>query len=181
MANLISTAHRDQYAFYGHTKPGLTLEIINEHTGAKVQTQADYRGYFSFDPIELIGGPNRLVFKPASKFYTEQAGQEIHVANYDLSSRRYHPGTLEKLWHFIFKMAFPVLLTPVLHFGGGIFQGMILNWWEVLPLVANQPTIPAPLRDVGFYFVILACMFNLLVLFDGYDTCYNEEFKRDLP
>lgn len=179
--NLELEAKREKFAYYGHTKPGLTLEIINENTGDKVQTQADYRGYFSFEPIELMEGSNKLIFKPASKFYSQQAGYEIHVANYDLSSRRYHPGTLEKLWHFIFKMTFPVLLTPVLHYGGGIFQGLVLNWWETLPLVTNQNSIPAPLKDVGFYFVILACMFNLLILFDGYDTCFNEEFKRDLP
>ena len=181
IANLTPRVSTDHVAYFGHTKPGLTLEIVNENTGDKVQTQSDYRGFFSFEPLELIAGENKLTFRPANEYFTEQAGREIHVANYDLSSRRYSPGTLEKLWHFIYKMVFPVLSTPALHYGGGVFQGLILSWWETLPLVVDQPTIPAPLRDVGFYFVILACMFNLLILFDGYDTCYNEEFKRDLP
>ncbi len=178
--NLSSRVSQEEIQYFGHTKPGLTLQIINEKTGDQVQTQADYKGFFSFEPLELQPGDNPLKYGAANEYFTPQAGRPIHVSSYDTVSR-YKPGTLEKLWHFIYKMVFPALTTASLHLSGGAIQGLLIHWWDFLPLVKNQATIPAPLRDVGFYFIILTCMFNLLIIFDGFDTLHNEEFRHDIP
>jgi hypothetical protein len=178
--NLTERVSQSQIKYFGHTKPGLTLEIINEKTGDQVQTQADYMGFFSFEPLELSPGDNPLKYGAANEYFTPQAGRPIHVSSYDTIAR-YQPGTLEKLWHFIYKMVFPVLTTASLHLSGGYVQGLLIHWWDHFPLVHNQATIPAPLRDVGFYFIILTCMFNLLIIFDCFDTLHNEEFRHDIP
>ena len=162
----------------GHTHPGLTLEVINEKTLDKIQVQADYKGFFKFEPIALHSGENPITWRVADQFYAEPAGRQIDVPHFNSTNARYKPGTLEKLWHFIYKVIFPILTTPLLHFGGGYFQGLVINWWDIFPLVADEPSIPAPLRDVGFYFVILTCMFNLLILFDGFDTTFNKQNRK---
>ena len=162
----------------GHTHPGLTLEVINEKTLDKIQVQADYKGFFKFEPLALQPGDNPIIWQVADQFYAEPAGRQIDVPHFNSTNARYKPGTLEKIWHFIYKVIFPILTTPLLHFGGGYFQGIVINWWDTFPLVKNQPSIPAPLRDVGFYFVILTSMFNLLILFDGFDTSYNKQNRE---
>jgi hypothetical protein len=164
----------------GHSRPGLALEVINETTGKKVQSQADYRGYFQLPELQLEKGSNRLVYGAANDFFTKESGQEIHISDYDAQSR-YTPGTLETIWHFIYQAVFPALTTPLLYFSGGFIQGLIINWWEIMPVVRNEPAIPAPLRDVGFYFIVLTCMLNLIVLFDGFDRSYNKEYIDDIP
>jgi hypothetical protein len=164
----------------GHTRPGLAIEILNETNGEKIQTQADYRGFFTLPALLLAKGENRLTYGAANDYFTKESGQEIHISDYDAKAR-YKPGTLEKLWHFIYEVIFPVLSTPALHFSGGAIQGIIINWWEKSPIVKNEKSIPAPLRDVGFYFMVLACMLNLIVLFDVYDFCHNKERIDDIP
>lgn len=167
-----------QITVVGHTTPGLTLELINQKSLDKVQVQADYKGFFSFEPLELHAGENPISWRVADQFYAEPAGRQIDVPHFNSANARHKPGTLEKLWHFIYKVIFPVLTTPLLHFGGGFFQGLVIDWWDTFPLVNNEPGIPAPLRDVGFYFAILTCMFNLLILFDGFDTSFNQGNKK---
>lgn len=162
----------------GHTTPGLTLELINQKSLDKIQVQADYKGFFQFEPLELHDGENPIMWRVADQFYAEPAGRQIDVPHFNSTNARYKPGTLEKLWHFIYKVVFPVLTTPLLHFGGGFFQGLVIDWWDQFPLVKNETSIPAPLRDVGFYFAILTCMFNLLILFDGFDTCFNNKNRK---
>ena len=162
----------------GHTHPGLTLEAINDKTLDKIQVQADYKGFFKFEPLSLTQGDNSITWRVADQFYAEPAGRPIDVPHFNSANARYKPGTLEKIWHFIYKVIFPILTTPLLHFGGGYFQGLVINWWDSFPLVVDEPGIPAPLRDVGFYFVILTCMFNLLILFDGFDTTFNKQNRE---
>lgn len=171
--NLNEVSNTQKISLKGHTKPGLTLEVSNETTGEKVQTQADYKGFFSFTPLALKKGPNQLIYGAANDFFALPAGREINVASYDDANARYRPGTLEKMWHFTYLVAFPILSTPVLHFTGGLYQSIIINWWDKTP-ITNNKNIPSPLKDVGFYFLVMACMLNLIILFDGFDTAYNE-------
>lgn len=160
--------------FRGHAKPGMTLRLTHLKTFDEVQIQADYKGFFIFDPLPLIPGANEIELQPAENYYSDFSKTSVGVPHFDSSNPNYQPSTLEKLWHFIYKVVFPVLKTPLLHWFGGTYQGLIIHWWDSIPLVKGEPTIPAPLRDVGFYFIILVCMFNLLILFDGFDTCYNQ-------
>lgn len=178
MFSLPAKTSSEEIALQGHTHPGLTLEVINEKTLDKIQVQADYKGFFKFEPLGLHAGDNSITWRVADQFYAEPAGRQIDVPHFNSANARYKPGTLEKIWHFIYKIIFPVLTTPLLHFGGGYFQGLVINWWDTFPLVVNEPSIPAPLRDVGFYFVILTSMFNLLILFDGFDTTFNKQNRE---
>ncbi|PCJ20603.1 MAG: hypothetical protein COB02_03520 [Candidatus Cloacimonadota bacterium] len=176
--NLNKISSSSKVAFKGHTKPGLTLEISNKTLGTKVQTQSDYKGFFNFPPLSLQEGKNEIIYGAANNFFALPANREINVASYDDAKARYRPGTLEKMWHFTYLVIFPILSTPVLHFTGGTFQSIFINWWDKFPITKNNKSIPSPLKDIGFYFLVMACMLNLIILFDGFDTAHNEESKN---
>lgn len=178
--NLKPESFGDSIILKGHGRPGLAIEVLNENNNQKVQTQADYRGFFILPPLKLEKGDNRLLYGAANDFYTKESDQEIHISDYDAQAR-YVPGTLETIWHFIYQAIFPTLTTPFLYFSGGFIQGLLINWWEIMPIVKGESTIPAPLRDVGFYFIVLTCMLNLIILFDGFDRSYNKEYIDDIP
>ena len=99
--------------FQGYTHPGLTLEVINEKTLDKIQVQADYKGFFKFEPLGLHAGDNSITWRVADQFYAEPAGRQIDVPHFNSANARYKPGTLEKIWHFIYKVIFPVLTTSI--------------------------------------------------------------------
>jgi len=164
----------------GSTKPLLALEVVNQTNGMRVQVQADYRGHFTMPPIQLAPGPNELVYGAANDWLIPLSGQSVHIADYDMPGR-YQPSKLEKLWHFIYQVIFPALLTPFFFLAGSAFQPIIGGWWEVMPLVQHAQSMPASLRDVGFYLIVLAAMLNLIALFDAYDTAYNAEVIDGLP
>ncbi|MCJ8344042.1 hypothetical protein MJH12_00720 [bacterium] len=172
--NLDALSSNSKVSLQGHTKPGLTLEVSNKTSGEKVQVQADYKGFFTFPALLLKEGENEIIYGAANNFFALPANREINVASYDDAKARYRPGTLEKMWHFTYLVIFPVLSTPILHFTGGTFQSIFINWWDHYPITKNNKSIPSPLKDVGFYFLVMACMLNLIILFDGFDTAYNE-------
>ena len=177
--NLPLTTGSELLLLTGRARPGLVVEVSNLKTGQNVQTQADATGFFALSPLPLADGENRLVYG-AANLWPDHYGKMFTIADYD-SERRYMPGRLDRMWHFTYKVIFPVLNTPLLHFSGGFWQSQVLGWWQKSPLTRHKEEMPAPIKDIGFYLLVLVAMFQLIALFDAFDTAYNREVLDDLP
>ncbi|MBW7875475.1 MAG: hypothetical protein H3C47_05775 [Candidatus Cloacimonetes bacterium] len=164
----------------GSTKPLLALEVVNKSNSQRIQTQADYKGRFVFPPLPMLPGPNDLIYGAANDWLIPATGQSVHIADYDTAGR-YQPSKLEQLWHFLYKLVFPLLLTPIYFLLGASMQAATSGWWDLYPLVKGEAMLPASIKDVGFYLIVMASMMNLIAWFDGFDTSYNKEVIDDLP
>jgi hypothetical protein len=68
----------------------------------------------------------------------------------------------------------PIFTTAFLYEGGKYFQFK----YKILLHNLGIKNIPSPIKELGFVFIIMACLFNILVLIHGGELCYNS-YKKE--
>lgn len=81
--------------------------------------------------------------------------------------------TLKKLFYSYLR---PVFTSSFLY---KIGKPMQLKYRTLLDSI-HIKNIPSPVKDLGFVFVIMACLFNVLVLIHGGEVCYNSYKKGNI-